>query len=70
MASTLDTQVARCESCSEVVPTAGNTIRLWGGNPPTRLSDDGQVVLTPAPTVEWLLVCPACRRRTRITDLF
>jgi hypothetical protein len=70
MASIVDTRVARCESCNEVVPTAGNTIRLWGGSPPARLSEEGQVVLAPAPVVEWLLVCPACRRRTRITDLF
>ena len=68
MPSTVETNVARCGSCSDVVPIAGNTIRLWGGNP-SRVVDDGQIALEPAPVAELLLVCPSCRSRTRITHL-
>jgi hypothetical protein len=69
MPHSVGTRVARCDSCQEVVPVAGNVIRLTGVNPATQVGDDGEVALAPARAVSWLLVCPTCRRRTRITDL-
>src|SRR5258708_1185481 len=69
MPHTVETRVARCGNCQEVVPVAGNTIRLSGINPATQVGADGEVALAPARNVSWLLVCPQCRRRTRITDL-
>jgi len=69
MSQPVETRVARCGSCHEVVPVAGNTIRLTGINPATHVGTDGEVALAPARGVSWLLVCPVCRRRTRITEL-
>jgi hypothetical protein len=69
MASFTETQVVRCENCDELVPLSGNTIRLWDNPSPARLSADGEVVLAPTPAAAGLLlVCPSCRRRTRITE--
>ena len=69
MAASTETRVARCESCGEFVPLSGNTIRLWDSAPPAQVGADGEVVLAPAPAVGWLLVCPECRQRTRISDI-